>query len=232
MKERPEVEVDDDDFGQLVSQIEVVEHKIEVEDDVDEAASKKDKKKKKREKERIESMVDVVEAKPEVDDESPPAMTSEKEKKKHKKDKKKTDLVQIKPDPDGPSQVGPVQPNLPQLPKPVISAAAAAIVVKQEPGVTKKSREANRLEAQRQQLIADMLTSKPKKSKKQTETEPEPSKKEKRKKDGNVTMVVDGDPSFLVPTSTPVPRVEESRDLLITNMMAKFNKKSKKLNKQ
>ena len=233
-RERPEMEEDVEGEGQLVSQIEIVEHKIDVEDVMSEEMSKKEKKKKKKEKEReraeseiLESMIDIVEPKLEVDDEAPPAMTSEKEKKKHKKDKERTDLVRIKPDPDGPSQFDGVPSNSSKRPKPFVSAA----VVKQEPGLSKKSREAELLDAQRQQLIADMLSSKPKKGKKTAE--PEVLTQEKRKKKGaNVTMVVDGDPSFLVPTSTPVPRVEESRDLLITNMMAKFNKKSKKLNNQ
>ena len=59
-------------------------------------------------------------------------------------------------------------------------------------------------------------------------------------KDRYFDMSFGAAPSFMVPTSTPTPKVEEkpevvvydsSRDSLIKDMMMKFNKKDKKKSK-
>jgi hypothetical protein len=110
------------------------------------------------------------------------------------------------------------------------------------------------LEEKRQQLLNSIAlkqlgrgTPKKKNKKKdveekQTETAPvaDKSKKKKKKGDEKQNETVDMAPSFLVPTSTPAPKIEEksgekkydsSKDSLIKDMMMKYQKKSKKSKK-
>jgi hypothetical protein len=221
--------------GELASNIEFEEYKMEV-DEAGKGGEEERKKKKKRKDagrefdnfEPREMIVGFPDNR--MEDTSP---KPEEKKKKHKKDKK-TDLLMIKPDPDGQTV------NVDDIVKNTYTDASAnpGVITKQEFSPSKQKSSGKKFH--RQLLIENLW---PIKSKKSTDPvalsdvtiqEGKFQSKKKSSQDINETLLLEAAPSFMVATSTPTSKADEnvgvmaSKDSLINDMMAKFRKKSKK----
>ena len=120
-----------------------------------------------------------------------------------------------------------------ELKRQQLLASVVALAVKGSPKTKKKHKDKEREEQQtnvnvsRTETLLNVTPLQP--------TAEQAGKKKRKKKDNVEGSLLDAAPSFMVPTSTPGPRAEKdaeaydsSRDNLIKDMMAKYNKKTKK----
>ena len=255
-KKKKKKEKDREEEEEFLSTIDAVEPKIEVDSGGETEGKRERKKKNKKHRERTESECELIvkieleEHKLEANDDVP---EMEPEKKKNRKKSKFKDTAEYDSSrleiEEKRGKKEKKQKNIKSEPddEAVVTEATRNVdVVKQEKSHKKRrntfvsetpSNDAVARNNDGQQRVCDVFPSHQLKFKKRGKDKTVPMTiPSSSEYPANQSLLVDSlSPSFMVPTSTPVPRTNNKPnslgDLLISDMMAKLNKKSKKSKK-